>query len=99
MYVRDETVSVGYDSKVMKIFMYKNTMQLVVKIIPYVIITAVLIYAAIQTYMAQTQAAVMGDTGSWIWYYIIGGIIVLVWAGTTYVIFKKEIDEYEKNNK
>ena len=41
----------------------------------------------------------MGDTGSWIWYYIIGGIIVLVWAGTTYVIFKKEIDEYEKNNK
>lgn len=70
----------------------------VVKAVSFAIVTIILIYATIQTYFAQTRAAVAGNTGGYVWYYVLGGIIVLVWFGVGYLLFKNEIDEHEKNN-
>jgi hypothetical protein len=74
-------------------------MLLGVKITAFAVLTVILLYAALRTYFAQTRAAVAGDTGGWIWYYLLGGVIVLIWAGVGYLLFKKEIDEHEKKNK
>lgn len=70
----------------------------IAKIVAFSIVTIVLVYMGIRVYMAQTQAAVAGSMGGYIWYYALEGVIFLVWFGVGYLLFKNEIDEHEKNN-
>jgi hypothetical protein len=72
--------------------------MMLIKIIPFAIVTIILLYAAIRLYMAQTRAAVNGDMGNYMKYYAFGGVIVAIWIGVAYLLFRKEIEESEKNS-